>query len=84
VEPELAPEKVEAPVVVAPEKPVDPPAAVPETKADDLKAVAVADKTPVKKASKNSLERDIALAGVDKEKKLSFIKAWEESEKSKA
>ncbi|CAH1448000.1 unnamed protein product [Lactuca virosa] len=85
VEPELAPAKVEAPVDVAPEKPVDPPT-VPETKADDSKAVAVAEKTPVpevKKSSKNSLDRDMALAGVDKEKKLSFIKAWEESEKSK-
>ncbi|KAI3711384.1 hypothetical protein L2E82_41425 [Cichorium intybus] len=85
VEPEVVPAKVEAPVDVAPEKPVDPPT-VPETKADDSKAVAVAEKTPVpevKKSSKNSLDRDIALAGVDKEKKLSFIKAWEESEKSK-
>lgn len=27
---------------------------------------------------------DIALAEVDKEKKTSYIKAWEESEKSKA
>ncbi|GKD46538.1 remorin family protein, partial [Tanacetum coccineum] len=38
--------------------------------------------TEVKKA-RSSLDRDVALAEVDKEKKLSFIKAWEETEKSK-
>uniref|UniRef100_A0A2N9GQ27 Remorin C-terminal domain-containing protein n=1 Tax=Fagus sylvatica TaxID=28930 RepID=A0A2N9GQ27_FAGSY len=44
-------------------------------------------KTPepvVKKASKGSIDRDVALAELEKEKSLSFIKAWEESEKSKA
>ncbi|GFZ06871.1 remorin family protein [Actinidia rufa] len=37
----------------------------------------------VKKTSRGSLDRDIALAQIDKEKRLSFIKALEESEKSK-
>ncbi|KAF5464227.1 hypothetical protein F2P56_014319, partial [Juglans regia] len=38
----------------------------------------------VKGASKGSLDRDIALAEVEKEKRTSIIKAWEESEKTKA
>ncbi|KAJ0758880.1 remorin isoform X2 [Helianthus annuus] len=37
-----------------------------------------------KKGPKSSLDRDVALSEIDKEKKLSFIKAWEETEKSKA
>ncbi|XP_076893321.1 remorin-like isoform X2 [Bidens hawaiensis] len=37
-----------------------------------------------KKGSKSSHDRDVVLAEVEKEKKLSFIKAWEETEKSKA
>ncbi|XP_071717667.1 remorin-like isoform X2 [Rutidosis leptorrhynchoides] len=43
-------------------------------------------KTPVPevKKEKSSLDRDVALAEVEKEKKLSFVKAWEETEKSKA
>ncbi|KVH89116.1 remorin [Cynara cardunculus var. scolymus] len=86
VESELAPAKVETPVDVAPEKPVDPPT-VPETKADDSKTLAVAEKTSapevVKKGSSNSLDRDVALSELEKEKQLSFIKAWEETEKSK-
>ncbi|RWW71869.1 hypothetical protein BHE74_00020359, partial [Ensete ventricosum] len=32
----------------------------------------------------NSINRDVALAQVETEKKLSLIKAWEESEKTKA
>ncbi|KAK1420187.1 hypothetical protein QVD17_21576 [Tagetes erecta] len=69
-----------------PEKVVDPPT-VPETKAHDPEPLAVAEKTaaPVeKKGSKSSLDRDVALAEVEKEKTLSFIKAWEETEKTKA
>ncbi|XP_021717540.1 remorin-like [Chenopodium quinoa] len=34
--------------------------------------------------SRQSSDRDIALAHVEQEKRLSFIKAWEESEQSKA
>uniref|UniRef100_A0A7N0SZD4 Remorin C-terminal domain-containing protein n=1 Tax=Kalanchoe fedtschenkoi TaxID=63787 RepID=A0A7N0SZD4_KALFE len=36
------------------------------------------------KPPKTSNDRDVALAQLDKEKKWSFIKAWEESEKNKA
>ncbi|XP_042421390.1 remorin-like [Zingiber officinale] len=36
------------------------------------------------KSSRKSTERDSALAQVENEKKLSFIRAWEEGEKSKA
>ncbi|CAN1308797.1 Uncharacterized protein At3g61260 [Linum perenne] len=36
-----------------------------------------------KRISGGSHDRDVALAELDKEKKFSFIKAWEDSEKSK-
>ncbi|KAH0753475.1 hypothetical protein KY285_006623 [Solanum tuberosum] len=36
-----------------------------------------------KKSSKGSLDRDIALSQLENEKRSSFIKAWEESKKSK-
>ncbi|KAA8520611.1 hypothetical protein F0562_014867 [Nyssa sinensis] len=58
----------------------------PDEKGDESKALVVARKTPnssVKKNSRGSLDRDIALAQVENEKRLSFIKAWEEGEKSK-
>ncbi|KAJ9171356.1 hypothetical protein P3X46_014739 [Hevea brasiliensis] len=59
----------------------------PEEKLDESKALAVVDKTQEsapKKISGGSLDRDIALAEVEKEKRNSFIKAWEDSEKTKA
>ncbi|KAL1546306.1 remorin-like [Salvia divinorum] len=37
-----------------------------------------------KTSSKGSLDRDVALAMLEDEKRLSYIKAWEESEKTKA
>ncbi|KAH7863745.1 hypothetical protein Vadar_021448 [Vaccinium darrowii] len=37
----------------------------------------------VKRISLGPTDRDVALAHVEKEKSLSFIKAWEESDKSK-
>ncbi|KAG2284926.1 hypothetical protein Bca52824_044530 [Brassica carinata] len=37
-----------------------------------------------KKSSSGSIDRDVKLADLEKEKKTSFIKAWEESEKTKA
>ncbi|CAN8286221.1 unnamed protein product [Cochlearia groenlandica] len=37
-----------------------------------------------KKKSSTSVDRDVILANLENEKKYSFIKAWEESEKSKA
>ncbi|XP_004492710.1 remorin-like [Cicer arietinum] len=59
------------------------------TVVDESKALVVAQPeiTPVpskKLASRGSLDRDVALAEVAKEKKLSYVKAWEESEKVKA
>ncbi|KAL3655657.1 hypothetical protein CASFOL_000053 [Castilleja foliolosa] len=38
---------------------------------------------PVAKSSKGSLDRDVALAKLEDDKRYSFIKAWEESEKTK-
>ncbi|ESQ43954.1 hypothetical protein EUTSA_v10006246mg [Eutrema salsugineum] len=59
----------------------------PEQNSDDSKALAVVEK-PVepetKKSSSGSLDRDVKLADLSKEKKMSFVKAWEDSEKSKA
>ncbi|KAF3441320.1 hypothetical protein FNV43_RR15234 [Rhamnella rubrinervis] len=54
---------------------------------DDPKAIVPVDKASeplVKKPSGGSIDRDVALAEVEKEKKFSYIKAWEESEKTKA
>ncbi|MED6217095.1 hypothetical protein PIB30_014553 [Stylosanthes scabra] len=53
---------------------------------DDSKALYVVSEpqTPPKKlASRGSLDRDVALAELTKEKKLSYVKAWEEGEKTK-
>ncbi|RDY09319.1 hypothetical protein CR513_06308, partial [Mucuna pruriens] len=49
--------------------------------------VSAPEKIPVpenKQSTRGSIDRDIALAEVEKEKKLSYVKAWEESEKAKA
>ncbi|KAH0887479.1 hypothetical protein HID58_063575 [Brassica napus] len=79
---EPAPAPVEASKEVAEEKVHDPPPPV------ESKALAVVEKpieelTP-KKSSSGSIDRDVKLADLEKEKKTSFIKAWEESEKTKA
>ena len=77
--PAVAPAKEKA-VVVAPPPP-------PEEKVDDSKALSTVEKTPdsaEKIKKKGSLDRDVALAKVETEKTTSFIKAWEESEKTKA
>ncbi|OVA14081.1 Remorin [Macleaya cordata] len=58
-----------------------------EEKVDDSKALAIVEKAPdalSDKSSGGSLERDAALARLETEKRLSLIKAWEESEKTKA
>ncbi|KAK1558542.1 hypothetical protein Q3G72_003524 [Acer saccharum] len=58
-----------------------------EKKPEESKALVVVDKTSdsaEKKISGGSHDRDVALGEVEKEKRLSFIKAWEDSEKSKA
>ncbi|CAA3020954.1 Hypothetical predicted protein [Olea europaea subsp. europaea] len=62
--------------------------AIPPPPPDDSKTTAVVDQTApdtsaAMKSSKGSHDRDIALAKVEDEKRLSFVKAWEESEKSK-
>lgn len=77
----------ELPKDVTEEKSVIPPPA-PEDKPDDSKALAVVEKAPEpaaeKSSSEGSVNRDAVLARVATEKRLSLIRAWEESEKSKA
>ncbi|KAK6121674.1 hypothetical protein DH2020_044580 [Rehmannia glutinosa] len=84
VEAPPAAEPVEAPKDVAEEKTVIPPPA--EEKADDSKAIVVVEKPEAaeEKKPEGSIDRDAVLARVATEKRLSLIKAWEESEKSKA
>ncbi|KZV46916.1 remorin 1 [Dorcoceras hygrometricum] len=91
VEPQTCVEQtppVEAPKDVSEEKTVvpAPPPPSAEKKADDCKALAVVDKPEVveEKIPENSIDRDAVLARVATEKRLSLIKAWEESEKCKA
>ncbi|MBA0617333.1 hypothetical protein Godav_026791 [Gossypium davidsonii] len=91
------PPAVEVPKAESEEKTVSPPPA--EEKPEESKALVVVEKAPEpepKKISGGSHDRggglrsiasifsDIALAEVEKAKRLSFIKAWEESEKTKA
>ncbi|KAJ8536763.1 hypothetical protein K7X08_035164 [Anisodus acutangulus] len=85
---------VEAPKeIVADEKAIVAPALPPpeeekeKEKTDDSKAlVVVENKTPepAEEKKEGSIDRDTVLARVATEKRLSLIKAWEESEKSKA
>ncbi|KAJ0534055.1 putative remorin [Helianthus annuus] len=74
-------------VVVEEEKaivPVDPPV-IEDKPADDSKALAIVEKPAVEdKSAEGSVHRDAVLARVATEKKDALIKAWEESEKSKA
>ncbi|GER54811.1 remorin [Striga asiatica] len=84
--PAVAAEPVEAPKDVAEEKTVAP---LPPTekKADDCKALVVVEKTAAseeKKPEGGSINRDAVLARVATEKRLSLVRAWEESEKCKA
>ncbi|KAJ6320380.1 hypothetical protein OIU78_015715 [Salix suchowensis] len=87
----VAPAPVESKSEVADEKAIvpPPPAAEEEEKvADGSKDLSVAEKTEPgltpKKISGGSMDRDVALADLEKEKKLSFVKAWEDSERTKA
>ncbi|XP_027334036.1 remorin [Abrus precatorius] len=86
LEPE--PPLAEAPSVDAGEKKVVAPPPTNPAAAEETKALAVVENektpAPVKKVTGGSLDRDIALAEIEKEKRLSNVKAWEESEKSKA
>ncbi|KAL6565936.1 hypothetical protein OROHE_004991 [Orobanche hederae] len=74
------PETAEPPPFVEVKSKVEPPPPPPPLD-DDSKALAKVEQGS--KKPKESLDRDIALAKLEYEKKLSFIKAWEEREKSK-
>lgn len=96
--PAPAPEHVEqVSKDVTDEKSVIPPA--PAEKPDESKALAVVEKAPEhveekstegsvnrgkEKSTEGSVNRDAVLARVATEKRLSLVRAWEESEKSKA
>ncbi|KAL6498813.1 hypothetical protein OROGR_028360 [Orobanche gracilis] len=69
------PETAEPPPFVEVKSKVEPP----PPRDDDSEAIA----KQASKKPKESVDRDIALAKLEYEKKLSFIKAWEEREKSK-
>ncbi|KAG4937162.1 Remorin [Glycine max] len=81
-------ETAPAPAPVVAEVPSNDAVAKKASETGESKAiVSVSEKTPVpanKQSSRGSIDRDIALAEVEKEKKLSYVKAWEESEKAKA
>ncbi|OAY48286.1 remorin isoform X2 [Manihot esculenta] len=83
--PAPATEAVEPPKDVAEEKSVIPPPT--EEKGDDSKVLVAVEKAPESaeaKSTEGSVNRDAVLARVETEKRISLIKAWEESEKSKA
>ncbi|XP_043717573.1 remorin-like isoform X1 [Telopea speciosissima] len=71
----------------AEEKTVIPPPTKETEKVDDSKALTMIEKVPEstgEKSSGSSNDRDAALARLEAEKRLALIKAWEESEKTKA
>ncbi|CAJ1817576.1 unnamed protein product [Sphenostylis stenocarpa] len=82
--PETAPEQA----LVVVEVPSNDAVATEDSRADESKAIIVAPKNTEFPAnqhnSRGSIDRDIALAQVAKEKQMSYVKAWEESEKAKA
>ncbi|CAH1445572.1 unnamed protein product [Lactuca virosa] len=63
--------------------PVEPPLTE-EKPVDDTKALAIVEKPIEDKSEEGSVHRDAVLARVSTEKKDALIRAWEESEKSKA
>ncbi|KAK4489547.1 hypothetical protein RD792_005356 [Penstemon davidsonii] len=79
-------EPVEAPKDVAEEKTVIPPPPAEDKSEEECKALAIVEKPEVdeEKKSEGSVDRDAVLARVATEKRLSLVRAWEESEKSKA
>ncbi|GER50991.1 remorin [Striga asiatica] len=83
--PAPAAEPVETPKDVAEEKTVTLPPP-PEEKVEECKALVVVEKPAAaeEKKAEGSIDRDAVLARVATEKRLSLIKAWEESEKCKA
>nr|XP_009778200.1 PREDICTED: remorin-like isoform X2 [Nicotiana sylvestris] len=86
--PKEAERVVETPKEVADEKAIVAPALPPpeevKEKSDDSKALVVVEDKPAEEKKEGSIDRDAVLARVATEKRLSLIKAWEESEKSKA
>ncbi|GKU89332.1 hypothetical protein SLEP1_g3483 [Rubroshorea leprosula] len=87
--PAPAPESTEPPKDVAEEKLVviPPPLSPLEEKPEERQPLAVVEKVPEVaegKVGEGSVNRDAVLARVETEKRISLIKAWEESEKSKA
>ncbi|KAK6155721.1 hypothetical protein DH2020_009969 [Rehmannia glutinosa] len=85
--PPAAAEAVETPKEVDEEKSVIPVPSPHEEKADDdCKALVLVEKPAAAEEEKHegSINRDAVLTRVATEKRLSLIKAWEESEKSKA
>ncbi|KAK4740699.1 hypothetical protein SAY87_024287 [Trapa incisa] len=70
---------------VAEEKPVVPPPPVEGKPGDEAKALVIVEKlteSAVEKGAEGSVHRDAVLARVETEKRISLIRAWEESEKS--
>jgi|UniRef100_A0A2N9GSE5 hypothetical protein len=87
--PPPAPEYVQGPPKdVTEEKSVIPPSTPPaEEKPVESKALAIVEKAPeyeAEKSTEGSVNRDAVLERVETQKRISLIKAWEESEKSKA
>ncbi|GAB4856879.1 hypothetical protein Ancab_014798 [Ancistrocladus abbreviatus] len=74
----------ELPKDVAEEKNVIPPPDEKVSPSDEKARVPVPAAPAVEKHSGGSIERDAMLAQVEQEKKLALIKAWEDSEKTKA
>jgi len=93
-EPTPAPAPASEPAVEAPKEVPPPeeksviPATPVEEKPDDSKAIVAVEKAPEaveeKPVAEGSINRDAVLARVATEKRLSLVRAWEESEKSKA
>ncbi|GLT36106.1 hypothetical protein SLA2020_105090 [Shorea laevis] len=84
--PAPAPESTETPKDVAEEKLVVIPPPPPEEKPEEPQPLAVVEKAPEVaegKVGEGSVNRDAVLTRVETEKRISLIKAWEESEKSK-
>jgi hypothetical protein len=79
------PEAEEPPAVAVTQKPenVAPDKPVVAPPHDDAMALAKVPEPASKKSSKGSLDRDLALAKLEDDKRLSVVNAWEENEKTK-
>ncbi|CAJ1817446.1 unnamed protein product [Sphenostylis stenocarpa] len=88
-EPQSKPETATDQALVVVELPSQDAVAAEASGADEAKAIVVVAPANTeipenKPSSRGSIDRDIALAQVAKEKQMSYVKAWEESEKAKA